>query len=258
MLSKNKIKYIHSLEQKKHRSKEQAFVAEGNKLVSDMLPHYSCPLLIAKPCWMATQGDITTDELIVAKDEDIRKVSLLKSPQDVLAVFRIPSWKIEEADPQNELILMLDGIQDPGNLGTIIRLADWFGFEHIICSPDTVDVFNPKVVQSTMGALAHVKVHYTELGAYLEKQKERNIPIYGTFLEGEDIYERDLSGNGVVIMGNEGNGIRKELEEMVNEKLYVPSYPQGRSTAESLNVAIATAVVCAEFRRRERGQSQMP
>ena len=153
---------------------------------------------------------------------------------------------------------MLDGIQDPGNLGTIIRLADWFGFEHIICSPDTVDVFNPKVVQSTMGALAHVKVHYTELGAYLEKKKERNIPIYGTFLEGEDIYERDLSGNGVVIMGNEGNGIRKELEEMVNEKLYVPSYPQGRSTAESLNVAIATAVVCAEFRRRERGQSQMP
>lgn len=258
MLSKNKIKYIHSLEQKKHRSKEQAFVAEGNKLVSDMLPHYSCPLLIAKPCWMATQGDITTDELIVAEDEDIRKASLLKSPQDVLAVFRIPSWKIEEADPQNELILMLDGIQDPGNLGTIIRLADWFGFEHIICSPDTVDVFNPKVVQSTMGALAHVKVHYTELGAYLEKQKERNIPIYGTFLEGEDIYERDLSGNGVVIMGNEGNGIRKELEEMVNEKLYVPSYPQGRSTAESLNVAIATAVVCAEFRRRERGQSQMP
>lgn len=258
MLSKNKIKYIHSLEQKKHRSKEQAFVAEGNKLVSDMLPHYSCPLLIAKPCWMATQGDITTDELIVAKDEDIRKVSLLKSPQDVLAVFRIPSWKIEEADPQNELILMLDGIQDPGNLGTIIRLADWFGFEHIICSPDTVDVFNPKVVQSTMGALAHVKVHYTELGAYLEKQKERNIPIYGTFLEGEDIYEKDLSGNGVVIMGNEGNGIRKELEEMVNEKLYIPSYPQGRSTAESLNVAIATAVVCAEFRRRERGQSQMP
>lgn len=258
MLSKNKIKYIHSLEQKKHRSKEQAFVAEGNKLVSDMLPHYSCPLLIAKPCWMATQGDITTDELIVAEDEDIRKASLLKSPQDVLAVFRIPSWKIEEADPQNELILMLDGIQDPGNLGTIIRLADWFGFEHIICSPDTVDVFNPKVVQSTMGALAHVKVHYTELGAYLEKQKERNIPIYGTFLEGEDIYERDLSGNGVVIMGNEGNGIRKELEEMVNEKLYIPSYPQGRSTAESLNVAIATAVVCAEFRRRERGQSQMP
>ena len=258
MLSKNKIKYIHSLEQKKHRSKEQAFVAEGNKLVSDMLPHYSCPLLIAKPSWMATQGDITTDELIVAEDEDIRKASLLKSPQDVLAVFRIPSWKIEEADPQNELILMLDGIQDPGNLGTIIRLADWFGFEHIICSPDTVDVFNPKVVQSTMGALAHVKVHYTELGAYLEKQKERNIPIYGTFLEGEDIYERDLSGNGVVIMGNEGNGIRKELEEMVNEKLYVPSYPQGRSTAESLNVAIATAVVCAEFRRRERGQSQMP
>ena len=258
MLSKNKIKYIHSLEQKKHRSKEQAFVAEGNKLVSDMLPHYSCPLLIAKPSWMATQGDITTDELIVAEDEDIRKASLLKSPQDVLAVFRIPSWKIEEADPQNELILMLDGIQDPGNLGTIIRLADWFGFEHIICSPDTVDVFNPKVVQSTMGALAHVKVHYTELGAYLEKQKERNIPIYGTFLEGEDIYERDLSGNGVVIMGNEGNGIRKELEEMVNEKLYIPSYPQGRSTAESLNVAIATAVVCAEFRRRERGQSQMP
>ena len=149
---------------------------------------------------------------------------------------------------------MLDGIQDPGNLGTIVRLADWFGIEHVVCSQDTVDVFNPKVVQSTMGALAHVKVHYTDIAMYLEQQKERNTPIYGTFLEGEDIYEKDLSGNGIIIMGNEGNGIRNELKEMINEKLYIPNYPQGRDTAESLNVAVATAVICAEFRRRKRIQ----
>lgn len=254
MLSKNKIKHIHSLELKKNRNNEQVFVAEGNKLVSDMLPHYACPLLIAKPCWMATQGDIKADELIVADDEDIRKASFLKNPQDVLAVFKIPSWKIEEINPQDDLILMLDGIQDPGNLGTIVRLADWFGIEHVVCSQDTVDVFNPKVVQSTMGALAHVKVHYTDIATYLEQQKERNTPIYGTFLEGEDIYEKDLSGNGIIIMGNEGNGIRNELKEMINEKLYIPNYPQGRDTAESLNVAVATAVICAEFRRRKRIQ----
>ena len=235
---------------KKFRDETNTFVAEGNKLVADMLPKFECELLIAKPSWMATQGDIPANELLVASDEDISKVSSLKSPQDVLAVFRRPAWSIDDTDPKEQIVLALDGIQDPGNLGTIIRLADWFGIEHIVCSPDTADAFGPKVVQATMGALARVKVHYTNLCDYLREQAGRQIPIYGTFLDGEDLYAKELSEAGIIIMGNEGNGIRKETEQLVTEKLYIPNYPKERETSESLNVAIATAVVCAEFRRR--------
>ena len=254
MLSKTKVKQIRALALKKFRDETNTFVAEGNKLVADMLPGFECELLIAKPSWMASQGDIPAKELLVASDEDISKVSSLKSPQDVLAVFRRPSWSIDDADPKTQLVLALDGIQDPGNLGTIIRLADWFGIEHIICSPDTADVFGGKVVQATMGALAHVKVHYTNLCDYLRKQAGQQIPIYGTFLDGEDLYAKELSKTGIIIMGNEGNGIRKETEQLVTEKLYIPSYPKARETSESLNVAIATAVVCAEFRRRSNAR----
>lgn len=250
MISKNKIKYIRSLELKKNRMAERVFVAEGNKLVADMLPSYTCKLLLAKPNWMATQGDIPAEELLVAEEEDIRKASFLKNPQDVLALFRYPEWKLEEANPQKELVLLLDGIQDPGNLGTIVRLANWFGIEHIVCSPDTADIFNPKTVQATMGALAHVKVHYTELIAYIRHWKEKNVPVYGTFLNGDNLYERSLTQNGLLIMGNEGNGVRPEIASLADERLYIPNYPQERETAESLNVAIATAILCSEFRRR--------
>ena len=250
MLSKTKIKQVRALALKKFRDETNTFVAEGNKLVADMLPKFECELLIAKPSWMATQGDIPANELLVASDEDISKVSSLKSPQDVLAVFRRPAWSIDDTDPKEQIVLALDGIQDPGNLGTIIRLADWFGIEHIVCSPDTADAFGPKVVQATMGALARVKVHYTNLCDYLREQAGRQIPIYGTFLDGEDLYAKELSEAGIIIMGNEGNGIRKETEQLVTEKLYIPNYPKERETSESLNVAIATAVVCAEFRRR--------
>ena len=211
MLSKSKVKQIRSLELKKFRNETNTFVAEGNKLVADMLHAFECDLLIAKPSWMATQGDIPAKELLEADDDDI---------------------------------------QDPGNLGTIIRLADWFGIEHIVCSQDTADAFSPKTVQATMGALVHVQVHYTDLHAYLQKQAEQQVPLYGTFLDGENIYAKELSETGIIIMGNEGNGIRPETETLVNEKLYIPNYPQERETSESLNVAIATAVVCAEFRRR--------
>lgn len=250
MISKNKIKYIRSLELKKNRISERIFVAEGNKLVADMLPFYTCKLLLAKPNWMATQGDIPAEELLVAEEDDIRKASFLKNPQDVLALFRYPEWNLEEADPRKDLVLLLDGIQDPGNLGTIIRLADWFGIEHIVCSTDTADVFNPKTVQATMGALAHVKVHYTELAGYIRHWKGNSVPVYGTFLDGDNLYGRSLTKNGLLIMGNEGNGVRPEIASLADERLYIPNYPQGRKTAESLNVAIATAILCSEFRRR--------
>ena len=248
MLSKAKIKEIRALEIKKNRDEQNIFIAEGNKLVSDMLHSFECEWLIARTSWMATQGNIPAKELLLAGENDIKKISLLKTPQDVFAIFRKPEPSLEEVDPSTQLILALDCIQDPGNLGTIVRLADWFGIEHIICSPDTADVYSPKTVQATMGALTHVKVHYSNLNDFLDKNKD--YPVYGTFLDGGNIYKKQLSPNGIIVMGNEGNGIRPETETRINEKLYIPPYPTEHETTESLNVAVATAIVCAEFRRR--------
>ena len=248
MLSKNKIKYIHSLELKKNRKKEGVFVAEGHKLVGDLLPHFHCRLILATNTWLEEHHDIQADEIIEITPEELVKASLLKTPQEVLAIFEQPQYDYSTDVIKNSLCLALDDIQDPGNLGTIIRLADWFGIEHIFCSQGTVDVYNSKVIQATMGALARVKVHYCNLPELISSLK--NVPVYGTFLDGENIYNKPLSENGLIIMGNEGNGVSKEVSQQINNKLYIPNYPSGRTTSESLNVAIATAVVCAEFRRR--------
>ena len=250
MLSKGKVKYIHSLEMKKYRNELNAFVAEGNKLVADMMFAFECELILAKPSWMAMQGNIPAKELLEAEGDDIRKASFLKNPQDVLAVFKRPDWSLDEADPSTSLVLALDGIQDPGNLGTIIRLADWFGIEHIFCSPDTADLYNPKTVQATMGAMARVCVHYLSLTDLL-RTANADIPVYGTFLDGNDMYGTELSPNGLIVMGNEGKGISRDVASLINRKLYIPNYPPERNTSESLNVAVATAIVCAEFRRRD-------
>ncbi|MDL2322542.1 RNA methyltransferase [Bacteroidales bacterium OttesenSCG-928-A17] len=251
MLGKNKIKFIHSLEKKKFRSESGCFLAEGNKLVADILPVFECELLVAQASWLATQGDIQAKELLVVDEDDIRKASLLKNPQEVIAVFRQPQYKLEESDLNEKLNLILDGVQDPGNLGTIIRIADWFGITDIICSPDSADVYNPKVVQATMGAIAGVRVHYLELQPFLSNMK--NIPVYGTFLDGDSIYQKELKQKGFIVMGNEGNGISPEIESLVTEKLYIPDFSVGERSAESLNVAVATAVTCSEFRRRTIG-----
>lgn len=252
MLSKSKIKQIRSLEFKKFRNEQNLFIAEGNKLVAGMLPAFECEFLLAKASWMDALKPNPAKEFLPVEEEDIRKVSLLKNPQDVLAVFRLPQWSIDGVDPSLSLVLALDGIQDPGNMGTIVRLADWFGIEHIVCSRETADVFNPKTVQATMGALARVKVHYTDLECFLKQQAGREVPVFGTFLDGENIYVKELPGHGVIIMGNEGNGIRSVLETYIDQRLYIPSFPIERATSESLNVAVATAIVCAEFRRRQR------
>ena len=196
------------------------------------------------------QGNIPAKELLEAEGDDIRKASFLKNPQDVLAVFKRPDWSLDEADPSTSLVLVLDGIQDPGNLGTIIRLADWFGIEHIFCSPDTADLYNPKTVQATMGAMARVCVHYLSLTDLL-RTANADIPVYGTFLDGNDMYGTELSPNGLIVMGNEGKGISRDVASLINRKLYIPNYPPERNTSESLNVAVATAIVCAEFRRRD-------
>lgn len=253
MLSKAKIKFIQSLELKKKRKEENLFVAEGPKVVGDLLPYFTCQLLAATPEWLHAHPQAQAQEIVEVTDEELRKASFLKTPQEVLAVFEMPSIPLPVDLPQHELCLALDDVQDPGNLGTIIRLADWFGIRHIICSKGTTDAFSPKTVQASMGAVARVAVHYTDLTKYLTALHATNprTPVYGTFLEGNNIYQEELSNNGVIVMGNEGKGIGFTVAQHVTRKLFIPNYPEGSITSESLNVAIATAITCSEFRRRK-------
>ena len=247
-LSKNRIKYIHSLELKKNRKAEQIFLAEGPKLVEELLDRFPCRFLIATAEWLSAHPHLNVSDVTEVSADELSKASLLKTPQQVLGVFEQPPHTETPAFDRS-LCLALDDIQDPGNLGTIIRLADWFGIEHIFCSPNTADVYNPKTVQATMGALARVQVHYIALADFLQSLPA-DIPVYGTFLDGKNIYTQPLSAHGIIVMGNEGNGICPAVSQHINRRLYIPSYPPSRSTSESLNVAIATAVVCAEFRRQ--------
>ncbi|NDV77450.1 RNA methyltransferase [Dysgonomonas sp. 511] len=248
-LSKNKLKYIRSLREKKFRTEYGTFIAEGNKLVNDLLPHIKCQLLVATADYLDNACTLGIEEVIEVNESQLAQASLLKNPQQVLAVFYQPP--VETAIEINaQLALALDGIQDPGNLGTIVRLADWYGIENVFCSHDTADIYNPKVVQATMGAIARVKVHYVDLPDFVMQNREKQVPIYGTLLDGKNMYEQELTANGIIVMGNEGNGIRPEIEKLIDKKLYIPNYPLGNPTSESLNVAIATAIICAEFRRR--------
>jgi TrmH family RNA methyltransferase len=248
MLSKNKIKYIHSLELKKNRTQEGVFVAEGRKLVGDLLGHFVCRTLVATEAWWESHPDVKALEKIFVTQEELTRASLQKAPQEVLAVFEQPRYAMDANDVRTSLCLALDDVQDPGNVGTIIRVADWFGIEHIFCSQGTADVFNPKTVQATMGALARVKVHYCDLPVFIGGLTD--VPVYGTFLDGEVMYQQPLSDHGLIVMGNEGKGVSPEVARLINERLFIPAYPADRETSESLNVAIATAIVCAEFRRR--------
>ena len=248
MLSKNKIKYIRSLDMKKNRKEERAFVAEGHKLVGDLLGHFVCKLIVATRSWLDKNTNVNALEIIEVTQEELTRASLQKTPQEVLAIFEQPSYDMRPDVLSHSLCLALDDIQDPGNLGTIIRLADWFGIEHIFCSMGTVDVYNPKTIQATMGALARVKLHYCDLSSLITSLT--NVPVYGTFLDGDNMYEKELAPYGLIVMGNEGNGVSAEVANLVNERLYIPNYPPHRDTSESLNVAMATGIICAEFRRR--------
>lgn len=252
MISKNRIKYIRSLELKKYRKAEGVFLAEGRKLVGDLLPHFQCVYLAATEEWYAENGSqakFFPKEQDVVTDEELRRASLQETPQQVMGVFR---QRQEEVDlgvvAEKNLCLMLDDVQNPGNLGTIVRLADWFGIEHVFCSQGCADIYSPKTVQATMGAIARVGVHYLDLAAALAGLKT-DVPVYGTFLDGESLYEKSLARHGIIVMGNEGRGVSDGVARFVTERLWIPNYPVGRVTSESLNVAIATAIVCSEFRR---------
>ena len=233
MITKAQQKLIRSLVQKKYRQREGLFVAEGPKVVGDLVEAGVEQVMLFK------EPEVTAEEL--------RKVSFLQHPQGVLGIFKIPAIP-QPTMNKKKLMLALDGVQDPGNLGTIIRIADWFGINTLICSDDTADAWNPKVVQATMGSLARVNIIYTSLPTLLDRLPD-NYPIYGTFLDGKNIYTEQLTSGGLIIMGNEGNGISEEVRQRVNRCLLIPDFHQGE-TADSLNVAIATAITCSEFRRR--------
>ena len=250
MISKNQIKFVRQLEQKKFRHREGVFVAEGTKVVGDLLKAGFSPITIyATKEWLNCELSIVNCQLIEVSPEDLRRLSFLQHPQQVLALFPIPSQNCELPIVNCELSIALDGIQDPGNLGTIIRIADWFGISNIICSEDTVDAWNPKVVQATMGSIARVDIIYNNLPEFLDTLPS-DFPVYGTFLDGVNIYTQELTPHGLIIMGNEGNGISDAVRAKVNRRLLIPDFHQGE-TADSLNVAIATAITCSEFRRRQ-------
>ena len=238
-ITKSQVKWVRQLQQKKCRDAEGVFVAEGEKCVNDLKEAFELLLLV------------TPDN---ATQTEIEQMSSLRTPQGVISVFK----KREDIgdgvlDMGDGVLVALDGVQDPGNLGTIIRTCDWFGIHHIICSRETADCYNPKVVQATMGALARVKVHYVDnLPNILHEYQEMGYPIYGTLLDGKNMYEPMAIPNkekGIIVMGNEGNGISPAVRDMVTHPLLIPSYPANTPTSESLNVSIATAIVLAEFRR---------
>ena len=224
MLTRAEIKWLHGLTRKRQRDAEGLFIAEGPKVVGDLLALLPCRLLLATADFLQSKAQWPAAE-----------------------VFEKPTptpWQ-----PTDELALALDGVQDPGNVGTIIRLADWFGIHNILCSPTTADAFAPKVVQATMGALGRINLHYVDLCEVLAKLPVET-PIYGTFLDGSNIYEQTLDTKGLIIMGNEGQGISPAVERFVSKRLFIPRFPLNATGSESLNVAMATAIICAEFRRR--------
>jgi TrmH family RNA methyltransferase len=252
MISKNQIKFVRQLEQKKFRKAENLFIAETHKVVGDLLAAGFRPVQlfatndwISEHCPMLATLDCQITEVCL---DELTRLSLQQHPQQVLALFPIPSAPQPLSNLTSKLSILLDNVQDPGNLGTIIRIADWFGIDTIYCSPGTVDAWNPKVVQATMGSIARVHIIYIEPDE-LFSQLPADYPIYGTFLDGENIYTQQLTSHGLIVMGNEGNGISDAVRARVSHKLLIPDFHKG-DTADSLNVAIATAITCSEFRRR--------
>lgn len=247
-LSASKRKLIASLQQSRHRRKQQLFVAEGPKCISELIDSFHCRMIVATHAWFDS-SDLPLPagvELAKATRADMERISSLSNPPEVIAVIEMP----EENDEWDTggLVVALDGVQDPGNLGTIIRACDWFGVTTIVCSRDTVDAYNAKVVQATMGALARVDVRYTDLPQWLQKLPPSR-PVYGTFLDGDNIYSAPLADDGIIVMGNEGKGISKAVADIVNRRLFIPPYPLDVVHVESLNVSMATAIILSQFRK---------
>lgn len=252
MVGKNTIKLIKSLSKRKYRLKENLFLVEGDKMVAE-LPNSGIKikhLIITDDFPLpANFHSIVVEKISRVEYDELKRISLLQNPQNSLAVCHIPQ-KIDLPETLEEnLHLYLDNIQDPGNLGTIIRICDWYGIDNIFCSADTVDLYNPKVIQASMGSYARVNINTCDFNKILEITRNSNTPVYGTFADGANIYAKPLPKQALLVMGNEGNGINPDIEQMVSYKIGIPNFSHSDSKAESLNVSVATAILCSEFKR---------
>lgn len=246
MLSKSQISFVNALHVKKNRKDLGLFLVEGVKSISEFL--HSAFTVESIYCSSATLVKFSklspTVKFFEITDAELKKISTLTTPQDAVAIIRIPEkTPLYPESFKDRFTIILDGIQDPGNMGTIIRTADWFGFGEIICSEDTVEVYNPKVVQASMGSLARVAVHYTDLSQWISAS---GIPVYGTLLEGESIYATSFADPGFIVLGNEGKGISDAVIPLITKQITIPRF----GSAESLNVAISASIVCSEIKRR--------
>lgn len=244
---------IKSLDEAKHRRENGLFCAEGTKCIADTAGAFHCRYLFGRRDWLESHDDIVTridaENVFAVNGADMQRMTHLSTPPSVIAVYDIPDDRDRDlTEAKQQLTVALDRIQDPGNLGTIIRLCDWMGVTDILASHDTADVWSPKVVQATMGAIARIHVCYCNLTEILSSWPS---PVYGTYLDAPDIYTAELSASGVIVFGNEGQGISPEVSLCVNRRLYIPSFPTGRATSESLNVATAAAITLSQFRSRQ-------
>ena len=261
MISKNKIKLIRSLGTKKYRLQQRLFIAEGNKIVLDFLHAHAwkIEILFAKKEWISKLNSTEREsigEIHKVDYDDLKHISFLNTPHNVLALIRLPDETTPTQPDSFTLSLAFDNVQDPGNLGTIIRIADWFGIPDIFCSKGSVDVFNPKVIQATMGSIIRTQVHYTDLRETISNVQSQKMPVYGTFLKGTPVFKNILPPYGLIVFGNESKGISPMLEKMIQKKITIPSFPPGTATINSLNLSTATAIVCAEFRRQTMNYDQ--
>jgi len=253
MLSKNQIKYINSLQNKKFRLEYKSFIAEGDKIVKEAIDSdFEIIAIFATSNWLSENKELSIKNFTVVENDEIKKISSLSTPQEVIAILKIRDKELIETEFENKFSIILDNIKDPGNLGTIIRLADWFGIENIICSDDTVDAYNPKVVQASMGSVFRINIFYTDLGSFIQNyQNIENFNIYGAFLDGENIYSTSFNTRGFIVMGSESHGISKHLEKLIPNRITIPK--SEKSCTESLNVAISTAIICSEIQRTMLG-----
>lgn len=252
MLSKHVTKIVQNLEKKKFREKYNLFKIEGEKLVGELLTSgLQIHLIIAFPAWIERNHEAIAQLNVTEIDEkEMHSISNFQSLPEVVALARIPEYTHDETKIQQSLSLVLNGIQDPGNLGTILRLADWFGIRDIFCDEDCASIYNPKCVQSSMGAIFRVRVFYTDLISLIKKHKSKSFHCYGTFLSGESIYQTELCDRGFVVMGNEGKGISAEIEQLVDARITIPSFAGNPNSTESLNVGVAAGIMLSEFKRR--------
>jgi len=252
MLSKRTIKLINSLEKKKFRQELGLFAVQGEKMIEELLKSdYKIRMLLSTDFYFLNNTLNTPDtEKILVTEDEMHKISTLATAGKIMAIAEIPKQQQIFELKKNNLYLALDDLQDPGNVGTIMRLASWFGIDTLIMSENTADIYNAKTVQATMGALFRLQVFYKNLTEVFTLAKQQTIPVYGTYLNGKNIYETKLTMNGIIVLGNEGNGINKNLDKYITEKLYIPPFSNNNTHSESLNVSVAAAIVCSEFRRR--------